>query len=589
MPFGAMKAVAGPIAVPALAILLVEDDPLDAELTQLELERFGHRVSVARSGEEALALYASFRPDLVVTDISLPGMCGCELTRQLKSREHPHWLPVLFMSGTQSESSLVEAYQAGADDFIHKPISRPVLQAKLGVFQQRLHLQREAQARERLLQRYRDQVEEEKSVALHLMHRLVNAELLGDLAVSHWMRPAETYSGDLIAAARTPGGILHVLLADATGHGLAASLAVMPVTQPFYRMTEKGFGIDAIAREMNRKVAELLPVGRFVAATLAAVDSASGSIQVWNGGNPPPFLVNSQGLLSSITFAKAHLPLGILADEDFDASTEVHFIEEPKQLVIYSDGVVEAENGSGTPFGRERLLNALLSQEREERLAGVVGALDAHLAGRGAQDDLSLMLVHCYHQTARSPRIGGGTPRVLRHSGSWQVTMSLSADDIRNLDPVPTLMGVLSQFNRDKDHGSHIFLILSELYNNALDHGVLGLDSGLKAQSQGFERYLEERGRRLAALRDGTVDLEVTQQHRGGRTELVMRVRDSGPGFDHAAFMVSLESECSGKVPHGRGIRLVHSLCSALHYCAPGNEVIAYYDMTDFGYAGDRQ
>lgn len=575
----------GPAAAGLLSILLVEDDPLDAELIRGELEHLGHQVKVANSGEAALALFAEHPPDLVVTDLRLPGMDGCALTRRLKAREHPNWLPILFLSGAQSEAVLLEAYRSGADDFIAKPLSRELLEAKLQVFHQRLQLQREALAREKLLQRYRNQAEEEKGVAQHLMHRLVNAELLGDLSVSHWMRPAETYSGDLIAAARTPGGILHVLLADATGHGLAASLAVMPVTQPFYRMTEKGFGIDTIAREMNRKVRELLPVGRFVAATLAAVDSSTGSIQVWNGGNPPPLLISSRNLPVEGAFSQTHLPLGILGDDVFEAAPETHFIQEPHQLVIYSDGVVEAESEAGIAFGKARLQGALLGQERERRLSGVVAALDAHLAGNGAQDDLSLLAVQCYHQTARVPRQVSGVPRLPANTGNWQVAMALSAEELRTMDPVPLLMGVINQFNRGQQHGSQVFLILSELYANALDHGLLQLDAGIKSRSAGFEQYLEERGRCLAALREGTLEIGVTQTVREGRTRLAIRVKDSGPGFDPRSRNAGAAQEAGA----GRGIHLVRSLCSELTFSPTGSEVIAYYDIPEAGLTGDGQ
>lgn len=580
-----------------LTILLVEDDPLDGDLSRIELEHFGHRVTLVPSGEMALELYPEVLPDLVVTDLRLPGMDGCELTRALKAQCHPHWLPVLFLSGLQAEKPLVEAYQAGADDFIAKPVSRPVLGAKLQSFQRRILLQRQALAREKLLQRYRDQAEEEKGVAQHLMHRLVNAELLGDLAVSHWMRPAETYSGDLIAAARTPGGVLHVLLADATGHGLAASLAVMPVTQPFYRMTEKGFGLDTIAREMNRKVRELLPTGRFVAATLASIDSSTGSIQVWNGGNPPPLLISSRDQLVDQVFGATHLPLGILEDEAFDAAPETHFIQGPHQLVIYSDGVVEAENADGVAFGQERLRSSLLGHERESRLSSVVSQLDQHLGDQPARDDLSLLLVHCYHQTPRAPRIAQNVSRALRNTGNWQVAMTLSAEELRAMDPVPMLMGVINQFNYGRVHSSQVFLILSELFNNALDHGILRLDSSLKCMSDGFERYLEERQRRLAQLQEGCLEVGVEQLSEGGNVRLRIRVKDSGPGFPFQELLDYLVatgagsrvSDCSSGAPHGRGIQLVSSLCSDLRFCGAGNEVIAYYDAIESGLAGDGQ
>ncbi|HJW02144.1 MAG TPA: SpoIIE family protein phosphatase [Azospira sp.] len=566
-----------------LSILLVEDDGADAMLSRIALERCGHQVSLVASGEEALARFAELAPDMVVTDLRLPGMDGCELTRQLKQLCHPHWLPVLFLSGLAAESAVVAAYEAGADDYIAKPTSSPVLAAKLQVLRHRLSLQQQARERERLLQHYRDQAEEEGQVAQHLMDRLVNAELLGDPAVSHWVRPAETYSGDLVAAARTPGGVLHVLLADATGHGLAASLAVMPVIQPFYRMTEKGFGIDTIAREMNRKVRELLPVGRFVAATLAAVDSSDGSIQVWNGGNPAPFLLAGQGL-SDLTFSCAHLPLGILPDDSFDPGLETQCLAVAHQLVIYSDGVVEAESPRGEPFGRERLVASLLDGRTEERLPRAVAAIDQHLAARSARDDLSLILVHCERQSGRQQaRVRRWLPPLSPLSqqqsacANLQVGLTLSAEELRQMDPVPLLLGMVKQFPWGQQHASQIFRILSELFNNALDHGILGLDASLKGQGGGFEFYLAERARRLAELVHAQLEVAIHQVSTAASSCLHIRVRDSGTEFARQAMAADLAME--GAPHRGWDLQQVRSLCSKVEFRAREREVVAYYDL----------
>jgi hypothetical protein len=84
------------------------------------------------------------------------------------------------------------------------------------------------------------------------------------------------------------------LLADGAGHGLAASLNVLPVTAPFYRMTERGFGIDAIARDQQQGAGAA--AGRsFIAATLVAVNFRERYVTVWNGGNPGPLLIRPDG------------------------------------------------------------------------------------------------------------------------------------------------------------------------------------------------------------------------------------------------------------------------------------------------------
>ena len=125
-----------------------------------------------------------------------------------------------------------------------------------------------------------------------------------------------------------------------------------------------------------------------------------------------------------------------------------------------------------------------------------------------------------------------------------------------------------------RDHKENIYLTVSELFCNALDWGVLGLDSRMKKDPEGFEKYFAARERALAALEDGRIkiDLEIFGQDQGGK--LVVRVEDSGPGFDYQKAMLKPADETSFG---GRGIRLVRSFCKELVYQGRGNQVEAVY------------
>ncbi|MCY1412166.1 hypothetical protein D9M71_275650 [compost metagenome] len=98
---------------------------------------------------------------------------------------------------------------------------------------------------------------------------------------------------------------------------------------------------------------------------------------------------------------------------------------------------------------------------------------------------------------------------------------------------------------------------MSELYTNALEHGVLGLDSGLKRDAAGFTRYYQERGERLAQLQEGFVrlHLHVEPTAQGGR--LMIEVCDSGAGFDVKQELVGPGVE---RRLFGRGLSLVRQL-----------------------------
>jgi CheY-like chemotaxis protein len=565
-----------------MKILLIEDNADDQSHARRELSGLGHTVIAASNGSEGLELFRTEHPDLVITDIYMAGMDGFALTRAVQALAAPRWQPVLFLSGHRDEELQVRALQVGADAYVVKPVSAEVLGAKLDVLQRLLRLQQQAESRANDLERYYRAEEEEKRIARHLMQRFVRAAELNDPAVRHWICAAAAFSGDIVAAQRTPDGAIHALLADGTGHGLAASINVLPVLAPFYRMTEKGYGIEAIARELNARIKDFLPGDRFVAATLAAIDLRERVIGVWNGGNPEPVLIGSHG---SRAFAMRHVPLGVLSDEEFDDTLDRHGFADGSQLFLYSDGLVEVEDAQGEMFGDERLASALVNADAAVRFEALKAAVTRHLGDGLPHDDISVLMVEC-RSPAESvrPQAGHAAPLATARGGGWRSTLRLSAAEIRHVDAVPLLLGLAGQFESARHSGDRLFVVLSELYNNALDHGLLRLDSSLKLHPEGMEAYLSERQARLATLARGEIELELEQLVGPGAVWLRVSCRDSGSGFDHAG----LDAAAGGasELPFGRGLLLLRAMCSELDFNAAGNHVTAIIQL-DGGDSGE--
>ncbi len=160
------------------------------------------------------------------------------------------------------------------------------------------------------LEHYHDSNEEELQAGSDIIMRVNSMNGLPDPVVRQLIRPVARYSGDIILQARTPADVLHVLLADAVGHGLTAAMNILPLSQAFYAMSKKGFDISRIAEELNENIHKSMPADRFVAAVLISVDLRSRVIEVWNGGNPAPVLVNSDGDILH-QWQSRNLPLGI--------------------------------------------------------------------------------------------------------------------------------------------------------------------------------------------------------------------------------------------------------------------------------------
>ena len=113
-------------------LLIVDDDKLVLNATRRYLEGQGFNVAAASNGAEAVAVAIDFKPDLVITDAEMKGLDGFGLCKVLKETDGFKKVPVIIISGSKvSEEDILAGYNKGADDYILKPVSFPVLLAKL--------------------------------------------------------------------------------------------------------------------------------------------------------------------------------------------------------------------------------------------------------------------------------------------------------------------------------------------------------------------------------------------------------------------------------------------------------------------------
>lgn len=118
-------------SAPRLTVLVVDDMPSSRMETAAQVQQAGHTPLEASSGAEALQLVAAHPVDVVLMDLLMPDMDGFEATRQLRAMERPSWLPLIVMSSMTGADHFVQAIEQGADDYLIKPVSAQLLQAKL--------------------------------------------------------------------------------------------------------------------------------------------------------------------------------------------------------------------------------------------------------------------------------------------------------------------------------------------------------------------------------------------------------------------------------------------------------------------------
>jgi CheY-like chemotaxis protein len=563
-----------------MKILVVDDSPENLLLLDQHLNSLGYATVCARNGAEAVSVYQAQRPDLVIMDVEMPELDGYQATARIRHLDTERWVPILFLSAITNDSERTKGLEAGGDDYLAKPVNLFLLNNKILALRRIADMQDQVSHYARQLQSNLEQNRDERLLARYLLDHIIRQDKEEPDLVKAWVSPAQHFSGDVVMTARSPGNELNVLLADATGHGLSAAISVIPVIESFYSMTEKGFTLTSIVRELNRKVKQLLPVDRFVAAAFISIDYTNQTIRVWNGGAPEVFFVNDGGEIQR-TWPSAHPALGILGDDDFDSTPQYFQWEALGDVFMCSDGLPEAEDSNTIPFSMTQFKKLLARPYGTGRFQLIKDTLIAHIEGAQQQDDISLVAVRCGEpphwlqvvQSSAQPR----QPSSQGHS-RWCLKLSLGAEEIKQLDALPLIMNWLDQLQIGSHHRGQAFLVLGELFNNALDHGLLRLDSQAKQDPNGFERYINQREERLAALTEGSVEVGLERFHLDGQERLRITVRDSGPGFDFAGMIAKREAHQNQL--SGRGIMLVKQLCLSLDYFGNGNEATAVYPLS---------
>ncbi|WP_017607939.1 response regulator transcription factor [Nocardiopsis xinjiangensis] len=110
------------------SVLLIEDDPLVRRSLELALSRHGWAVAPAQDGEEGLALFEQKAPELVVLDLMLPGIDGLEACRRLRERAQ---VPIIMLTARGEDLDVIGGLEAGADDYVVKPVQPTVLDARI--------------------------------------------------------------------------------------------------------------------------------------------------------------------------------------------------------------------------------------------------------------------------------------------------------------------------------------------------------------------------------------------------------------------------------------------------------------------------
>lgn len=543
-------------------ILVADDEAPNRRLLERLLRGAGWSVTLAADGAQALARFAESDYDLVLMDVRMPGVDGYEATRRLKA-ESAGLVPVLFVTALTDERDLAACVDCGGDDFVVKPIRSTVLLAKVRAWLRIAEQRRTIEAqRDALLARQDEQRAEHRLAAAMLSLVTDRADTL-PAGMSAWHRPMGEIGGDVLLAGVTPRGTHVCLVGDFTGHGVPAALGILPVAGDFRRRLGRGDSPAAILAAIDRQLGELLPTNMFLAAALVEVSAARDRVRVWNAGLPPVLVCGPDGRIRH-RVAAARPPLGIATELPAPPAHPVE-LHAGDRILAYSDGVLgEAEGGLA---GAEALAARGLAALRER--------LEAQ--SRPPQDDILCLeiTVDALAEALRDAGVATRPAAVEGDGGRWQLALTVDARALAGGNPLPPVNDLLQRLVGDGALAQDAAVVAGELFQNAVDYGLLGLESAERDCAEGLERYHAEREARLhGGEGTGQVDLSL----RGGGPDdgggVVVEVAQSGPGFDHAAALAAARESGQCRA-HGRGLRLAGQLSRTLRFSAGGRRVRA--------------
>lgn len=556
-----------------MRVLIADDDPVNRLVLRSMLGPECTRVLFAQNGQEAVERYRQGDIDIILMDVYMPVMDGYEAASRIKAECSDEFVPIIFVTGAIDDEALRRCIDSGGDDFITKPVNRVILGAKIASMRRIREMHGTLRRQTTQLESFQREMERDLDIAKYIFQNIGRSATRED-GIQTWAVPRSCVSGDVLLIESKPGGGKHILVGDFTGHGLPAAVGALPLSEVFRAMTRKGHDIVAIAAEIGRKLHRLLPTGIFCSAALLDLDPQDRVVRVLNAGLPDVLIADRTGKLLQ-RLPSRNLPLGVASTEARDLVAEGLRAGPGVWAFVYTDGLIEATNAHGEMFGSERLERLFAGDSSaEEVFRRISEAVQEFAQGATQHDDVTLAAIS-YEAAARLEGDAASVPpSTVEAPRDWRLHLHCGPHMLRHFNPMPLLLSAIQELHSLERERERIYTVLAELYTNALEHGLLGLDSNLKHMPEGFMRYYDDRQARLETLVEGHIDFDMEFVVSAEGSGLRIIVTDSGPGFDHSRCLPRLEANESYS---GRGISLVRALCDEVRYHGRGNRVEVTY------------
>ena len=332
-------------------ILIVDDDPVNLQVLENQLTMHNYDVIKSMDGYDALEKISSGNlPDLILLDIMMPRISGFDVSRALREKYSLFDLPIMMLTAKNHVEDMITGFNSGANDYLSKPFDKNELMARVKTL---VALKLAVGENRRLFSIYK-----EFEVARRILEAVIPADIPArqgvDIAVKYM--PMESVGGDYYDFNMIENDEIGVFISDVSGHGVTAALIASMVKIVFNNLKSLGTEPEKMLNRMN----EML-VGNidryFLTASYARINVGKKRMSFARAGHEP-LIIHRR---STGEFMK-HLPHGHAMGWNTSGNSELVEIalETGDRIILYTDGIIEAFNSSGSMYGSRRLMDAVL-------------------------------------------------------------------------------------------------------------------------------------------------------------------------------------------------------------------------------------
>ncbi len=396
---------------------VVDDSRLQRRILVASLRKWGLDVDEFENAEAAIDASRTDPPDLVLSDWVMPGMSGLEFCKAFRSLKGDRYTYFILLTAKSDKQEVARGLDAGADDFLIKPLEADELRARIEAGARILGMQNELSEKNRVIEKAleelrlaHDAIDKDLMQARKIQESLVPelTRAFGSSRVSLLLKPCGYIGGDLVGMFSPDETHIGFYSIDVSGHGITSAmmtarlggyLSSAHIDQNIAMVHDESRGFtllppDEVASLLNSRLFHDGGIEEYFTMLYATVDLRTGQLSMVQAGHPYPLLLRSDGSAEFLGYGG--LPVGLLPDATFQR-TET-FLEPGDKLLLHSDGFTECKLADGGLLDDEGLrmmaLKCALDLNGPDFLDEMFRRLTRMLPdGGGLQDDVSAVLL----------------------------------------------------------------------------------------------------------------------------------------------------------------------------------------------------